>query len=116
MKRPGCLVTVQPTGATVITRREEPPSLDDLQKAVGGYIERVRVRYEGRVRDAYVNEEGLLKSLPPNRAATGLLAPPFSPGSFIVGLLVFWVPDPKETREQLAGRLYQEPARKPRKR
>lgn len=56
-------------------RREALPAdsskqLPQLQKAVGGYIEGIKVRYEGRVRRAYANEEGLLEGLPINRVAS----------------------------------------------
>lgn len=40
--------------------------LEQLQKAVEGYIEGTQVRYQNRLRRAYVNEEGLLKGLPQN--------------------------------------------------
>ncbi len=51
------------------------PTLEEMQKIVGGYIEHVRVldRIEGGrfiYTSLYVNEEGLLNDLPRNKAAT----------------------------------------------
>lgn len=46
--------------------------LDELQRFVGGYIERVKTR-DGR--DMWVNEEGLLRNLPVNEVATLLIDP-----------------------------------------
>src|SRR5262245_54888766 len=50
-----------------------PLSLEQMQKAVGGYIEFVTLRIVGRERHIMiVNEEGLLKDLPVNPQATAL--------------------------------------------
>ena len=51
---------------------EDHPSLEQMNKWVGGHIERVRVRYMGRVCDMIVDEEGLLKGKPTNEFATRL--------------------------------------------
>lgn len=72
------------------------PSLEQLQKAVGGYIERVKVRYDGRVREAYVNEEGLIEGLPFNATATRLVSE-FGYGA-IVGTIAVLVPDPRKPK------------------
>lgn len=90
----GNLHVINPDGTTTVTAFPKKPALEDLQKAVGGLIERVRVRFAGRVRDAFVNEEGLLHSLPFNAPATALLVPP--PFTGVVGPLVVWVSQPKE--------------------
>lgn len=49
-------------------------TLEQLQEWVGGYIQRTRVRFEGKMRDLWVNEEGLIKELPFNRQVTALIA------------------------------------------
>jgi Domain of unknown function (DUF3846) len=69
--------------------------LEKMQELVGGYIERVRVRWDGRVRDAYIDEEGKLKGLAFNHFATGLLEPPLRGHDILVGPVVIWVPDAK---------------------
>jgi len=45
-------------------------TLEEMQKLVGGYIERVKVRYYGKVKDMWVNEEGLIHGLPVNAGAS----------------------------------------------
>lgn len=51
----------------------EPP-LEDLQEAVGGYIEVVPMRFTFEKRKArlFVNEDGIAKNLPLNQNATSL--------------------------------------------
>jgi hypothetical protein len=53
------------------TQTREPP-LEQLQRAVGGYIQEVPHldEYAGRRVKAYANEEGKLHRLPRNEAAT----------------------------------------------
>jgi hypothetical protein len=55
-----------------------PPDWEFLNKLVGGYIESVKVQYEGRIRQAYVNTSAFINF-----------------GIDIVGPLVVWVPDKK---------------------
>lgn len=97
----GTLVVIKPDGTQTEARLSgrDVPTLEALQAAVGGYIERVRVRFQGRVRDGYVNEEGALNGLPNNKRATALLAnPTLTVTGFLQGNLAVWVPDPKETK------------------
>lgn len=71
------------------------PDFEVLRDAIGGgWIERVKVRYEGRVRDAFVDEEGLIKQQPPNDCATALCVH----HHFIVGIMAIWVPDSKKAK------------------
>lgn len=90
----GTLFVMSPDGRVTEERWEQTgyPKLEVMQRLVGGYIERVRVSWQGRKRDAYVDEDGLAKQLPPNFNATRLC------GMFIVGSIVIWVPD-KATRK-----------------
>lgn len=99
----GTLTTIAPDGRHTAQRFETSakvsgPGLSALQAAVGGYIERVRVRFNGRVRDAYVNEDGYSKGLLVNRPAMAILAEPFQ-GATIVGNLAVWEPDPKAPKQ-----------------
>lgn len=56
--------------------RDQPPSLADAQRLVGGYVQRVFLK-DGR--PMLVDEEGLLKQLPKNEVASELF------GATIVG-------------------------------
>lgn len=49
---------------------DRPPTLTDLQKAVGGYIEIVYLP-QGRI--MVVDEEGLCKNKPKNNKASGIV-------------------------------------------
>lgn len=62
-------------------KREAPtkPTLEEMQKLVGGYIEFVSVLHEGHNRTMVVNEEGLIHNLPLNEEAKKLT------GTHIVG-------------------------------
>jgi len=78
-------------GETAWTK-SKPPDLKTLQAQIdGGYIERVKVRWHEVIRDAYVDEDGLSKNLPPNRRAMTLTIHTHT----IVGPMVIWVPHPK---------------------
>ncbi len=62
---------IQPDGSTTVEERDPTnrPTLEEMQKAVGGYIEPVdAMMTDGTV--AYANEEGLLIGMPPNPKAT----------------------------------------------
>ena len=63
-------------------------SLQQIQSAVGGWIELIRV---GKLGSGFVNEEGKLKGLPINVLATLIWhkARPTTKGDFLVGDVVF---------------------------
>ena len=78
----------------IIWPKNGPPSLDILQKEVGGWIEHVKVRFMGKVRDAYVDEDGVMKQLGHNEHASAMLYGARK-GNTIYGDMVVWVPNPK---------------------
>ena len=53
------------------------------------------MRWDGKVRDAYVNENGFTDCNQLNSTAMGLLHGPLA-GSTIVGNLVIWIPNPQK--------------------
>jgi hypothetical protein len=59
-------------GTTETIRTEKPPTLDQLQEAVGGYIQIVPdwPRWTSKPCEVYCDENGLLKEKPLNRQAT----------------------------------------------
>lgn len=106
----GVYVVVAPDGNQ--RRLKEPKKgrqLHVLQFLAGtpvvkAYVERVRVRFEGKVRDGYVDEDGIQKRLPVNNHATRLLAKPFDPKrQTLYGNLVIWVPDPRLKVESMSA-------------
>jgi hypothetical protein len=70
----GELITIKADGAIERTPITAPPGLEALQKAVGGYIEKVPCfdTFEKKTCIALCNEEGKLKQLPVNEEATFL--------------------------------------------
>lgn len=56
-----------------------------MRDAVGGYIERVAIRINGRPFDMWVNEEGLLRHLPYNAIATFFYEESWNAEGLIVG-------------------------------
>jgi hypothetical protein len=96
----GKLTSILPNGERIeqLITSAKGPSLATLQAAVGGYIERVKVRFNGRVRDGYVNEEGIAKGLPSNSVATDMLTDIYV-GTVLFGTLAIWEPDPKKPKQ-----------------
>jgi hypothetical protein len=98
MNMSGTIVILHVDGSTTEKRWEKrrgPPNWETLRDAVdGGYIEHVRVRWAGKVRDAYVDEDGISRGLPVNNKATAALAEPFI-GNTLLGPCAIWIPDPK---------------------
>jgi len=64
------VMTIKPEVGFSAVEVDKKPSLDDLQKMVGGYIQIVP---NDHFEEVYVNEEGKLEGLPPNMTATKLL-------------------------------------------
>lgn len=81
----------------------KPPRLEILQRAVGlrdeerVTVERIRVRFEGRLRDAYVDEDGFSKKLSRNTQAYIMF------GVDVVGNVAVWVPGTRTDKERAHG-------------
>jgi hypothetical protein len=90
----GRLIRVETDGTftTHFWTGARPWPLSLMQRLVGGYIERVKIKYDGRLRDAYVDEEGLVKGLRTNLFAL------HTAGLHLVGPLVIWIPDPHRAK------------------
>ena len=73
------LIEANGSEQTIHPQNKKRFSLEELQKFVGGYIERVPTQ---EPKDFLVNEEGLLKRLPMNGKASTLV------GQMVVGPLV----------------------------
>ena len=85
----GRIHLVRTVGIIESTTPTRPLTLEQLQKMVGGYVEQVKVQYEGRRLYACIDEEGKLKLKEPNVMAT-LMYRTANPGSnqIIVGDMV----------------------------
>lgn len=82
------LVIISPSGDSKELSMMAKPSLRVLQESVGGYIELVKVRWQGKIRDAYVDEDGISKQLAPNLRASDLTVN----NHRIFGPMVIYVP------------------------
>lgn len=83
------------TAMPISTKR---PALEVMQEAVGGLIVPVKVRYAGRIREAYVNDEGLIYNMCVNLLAMKFAKdalPDNSAVPLLVGNMCIWIPDPK---------------------
>lgn len=69
---------IRVNGTSDIRLSEAKLTLDELQEIVGGYIEIVYVRARGRRREMIVNDEGHIKGLPINRAASVIYCGPIA--------------------------------------
>ena len=65
------ITIIQPDGTKTVTEREptDHPKLEELQKAVDGYLVAVNTHLPKGTK-AYVNEDGLLVGLSPNPEGT----------------------------------------------
>lgn len=96
------LLVIKPDG----TEQRAPytgksPKLETLQEHVGGYIELVRVRYDGKIRQAYMNDSGLLDGLPPNDKATRYAREAGYPFDIpLVGTMVIDLPKSHQSDEE----------------
>lgn len=89
------LIVIKTDGTVEEVEQTQKPSLEQLQKIVGGYIEPVHgIKYQNRIATMIVNEEGKLNNLPVNRKATELFSDTFGPFvDVIVGdvaILIGW--------------------------
>ena len=66
----GRLIKCLAEGAVNTEDADHPPTLEEMQEFVGGYIEITRVWWQGKWAQMIVNEEGLLKRLPVNEFAS----------------------------------------------
>lgn len=57
-------------GEETHVKSKEKPTLGEMQKAVGGYIEVVRCLYKDKEKQMIINEEGKLRDLELNEKAT----------------------------------------------
>ncbi len=98
-KRMLALITRDDDGETVITVQPQETDLSTLQNLVGGYIERVSIPGLPTAH-AYVNEDGLLKHLPVNPAASRLA------GQSIVGPMIVLGNGPQGTEGDVPEEIY----------
>jgi hypothetical protein len=75
----GKVIIYTADGEVTIEENASPPSLDELQTLVDGYIELLtwpthNVQFDDEPAQFYVNEEGLIRGLPVNEKGSALAA------------------------------------------
>lgn len=85
MKKIGLLVKTDGTKEPVAPKNGTDFSINELQAFVGGYIEIITIKFDGKDYYMVVNEEGKLNGLPYNEAATELYQKTSFWGDCIVG-------------------------------
>lgn len=99
----GTLVTISPRGilSTYYWKARGRPSFEIIRELVGDYFEPVQLRWNGKIREAYVDENGIGKSLAANWRATQLLDGRFKEKvTVLCGPCVIWVPEPRVRKEK----------------
>lgn len=66
------ILTIKAGQAPVRSTQPNAPSLEDVQEAVGGYVELLNIRVGQKPAQLLVNEDGLSMGLPINEAASML--------------------------------------------
>lgn len=86
----------------IVLEKGKKESLEMLQKLVGGLIQGVRVLYMGKIRDAWVNEEGLIYSLPINHKASCFFQAAYDSDEIgLVGDVVVVIPNSENLRVEV---------------
>jgi hypothetical protein len=96
----GKIVVVKPTGEYVHLPADKSLDLRLIYLAIGAStVERIKVRYEGRVRDAYLDEEGFLNGKRPNAEIKKLAEAYYGqPCQTFVGSAAIWIPTPRKEK------------------
>jgi hypothetical protein len=66
----GHLIVLKPDGSRDEIEQATYPTLEQLQKLVGGYIELQHVDFRDALREMFINEDGKRENLPVNEEAT----------------------------------------------
>lgn len=95
------IVVVKTTGEYVTLAADDKLDLRLMYLALGcNTVERIKVRYEGRVRDCYVDEEGWLPPAKrPNPELRRLASLYYGPGvQEFAGSGAIWIPTPRSKK------------------
>lgn len=97
----GTIVVVKTTGEHITLPADDKLDLRLIYLAIGANtVERIKVRYEGRVRDCYVDEEGWLPPAKRPNPALRKLAEAYygAPCQEFAGAGAIWIPTPRSKK------------------
>ena len=94
------IVVVKPTGEYLTLPADDKLDLRLMYLAIGCHsVERIKVRYEGKVRDCYLDEEGWLNGKRPNPALKKLAEAYYgAPCQDFAGSGAIWIPTPRRKK------------------
>lgn len=94
----GKIVVIKPTGEEIILPADTKLDLRLMYLAIGcNSVERIKVRYEGKVRDCYLDEEGLLRGKRFNPKIKELAEAYYGqPCQEFAGSGAIWIPTPRK--------------------
>lgn len=97
----GTIVVVKPTGEYIHLPADKKLDLRLIYMAIGAStVERIKVRYEGRVRDAYLDEEGIMNGKRPNPEIKKLAEAYYGrPCQTFLGSAAIWIPEPAPKKD-----------------
>jgi Domain of unknown function (DUF3846) len=100
----GILYRTDGTKLPITPQNKERFTLRELQIAVGGYVELIRMR-DGEPGKMYANEDGIALQLPVNREASKLMHPDHAPNDLLLGnvIVVLGGPEGDEQEEETEG-------------
>jgi len=96
------IIVVKPSGEYITLPADNKLDLRLIGLAIGaGVVERVQVRYEGRIRDCWLDEEGLLKGRQLNPEVKRLAEARYGvPCQDFAGPGAIWIPTPRKSKLQ----------------
>lgn len=97
----GTIVVVKTSGEIVTLPADEKLDLRLIYFAIGANtVERIKVRYEGRVRDCYLDEEGWLPPQKRPNPAIKVMAEAYygAPCQDFAGHAAIWIPTPRSKK------------------
>jgi len=94
----GILIKIVPGNIKVFEAFEfglRDPSLEEMQEILGGYLEPITVSFAGKERQAYIDEEGIMKELAPNYKATLIMSNKSINvvRNCVLGSMIIWIPN-----------------------
>ena len=97
------IVVVKPSGEYITLSADNKLDLRLIGLAIGaGTVERVQVRYEGRIRDCWLDEEGALKGRQLNPEVKRLAEARYgAPCQDFSGPGAIWIPTPRVKKVKL---------------
>ena len=94
----GVLLVIEPTGKKTRYKFNEEPSLQTLQSHVGGYIQLCMVNLEGKWREGFVDEDGIMKARLPNHEFRRMVVDSYPQENvdncqMFYGTAAIWIPE-----------------------